>query len=114
MQNAIQQQQQSAQKTEKDQSREQNPKNVHANPTDNCFKATSPLNLVVSTMVYFHKEFSSVCLKYMVLQWYSKYQHKKKGDIFCLKNAYQEKTSKMYIYIGKDEQGKCGNYRSIW
>lgn len=38
----------------------------------------------------------------------------KMGDIFCLKNAYWQRSSEIYIYLGKDEQGKHRNYRPIW
>lgn len=66
MQKAIQQQQQSAQKTKKKRinSRAQNSKNVHAKIRDNCSKAISLLDLVVSTIIIISiNRISSACLK---------------------------------------------------
>ena len=39
-------------KLKKISSRKQNSNHVHAKPTDDCFKAISPLNLVISTIVF--------------------------------------------------------------
>lgn len=89
-------------------SRKQNSKSVHAKITDNCFEAISPLKLVISkTGFVFHEQIPSVCLKCMFLQWYSEVLAQKMHDIFCLQNI-------IFVYIGKDEQGKHSNYRVTW
>lgn len=107
MQNAIQQQSRVHRRLKNASSRKQNSKNVHAKITDNCFEAISPLMLVISTIGFVSMNRFHQCLKCMFLQWYSKVLAQKMHDMFHLKNI-------IYVYIGKDEQGKHSNYRAMW